>query len=208
MYQSSSVVPPVATSTKTVIAKADSGASKHYIREEDKNILCDIKNDPHGPTVQLPNDATITSTESGFLPLTSDLSTTAKKAHILPELHSASLISLGQLCDDNCKIFLTKSDLKIYKNNKLLATGTRNKRDGLWDIPLTINNNKLRHRLNVIIIKNKTKQQLANYLHGCCFGPKQKTFIKAIRNGNFISWPGLESAIIDKHLIVPPATAK
>jgi hypothetical protein len=158
--------------------------------------------------VLLPDNTSIKATESGHLPLSNLLTQNAKKAHVLRDLHSASLISLGQLCDDNCNIILTKEHLTIFKNNQLIITGTRNQTDGLWDIPLTKDNPDLRQKLNVILIKNKTKQQLANYLHGCCFGPNKKTFIQAIRNGNFITWPGLESSIIERHMITPVATAK
>ena len=51
--------------------------------------------------------------------------------------------------------------------------------------------NKINQKLNVIIHKNKTKTELAQYLHAYCFSPTQSTFIRAIKNGNFISWPGL-----------------
>ena len=47
----------------------------------------------------------------------------AQKAHILPGLKSSSLISLGQLCDDNCVIQLTKSHLFVFKNNQLVLIG-------------------------------------------------------------------------------------
>ena len=103
---STPVVPPSPSSIHPiVIAKADSGASRHYIRDDDKSILNFRKKDL-GPTVLLPNNDSMTSTESGILPLSGHLNAAAKKAHIFSDLHSASLISLGQLCDDNCTIVL------------------------------------------------------------------------------------------------------
>ena len=55
--------------------------------------------------------------------------------------------------------------------------------------------------------KNITKTELATYLHACCFSPAPSTFITAIKNGNFISWPGLTPSLISK---MPPSvnTAK
>ena len=39
----------------------------------------------------------------------------------MPKLHSASLVSQGQLRNDNCKIELDKDTIKVFKNkNKLL----------------------------------------------------------------------------------------
>ena len=77
-----------------VIAKGDSGASANYWRDEDKSILQNI----HPNTsikVTLPNNDPITSTQSGTLPLSNKLSSKAKEATVLPNLHSSSLISLG-----------------------------------------------------------------------------------------------------------------
>ena len=89
--------------------------------------------------MQLPNASKIGSTVQGQLPLHRKLSTTAKNAIVLPALKSSSLISLGQLCDDNCKIELDKRELKVYKNKQLMLKENRNYQDGLWDIPITKN---------------------------------------------------------------------
>ena len=51
--------------------------------------------------------------------------------------------------------------------------------------------NKINQKLNLIVHKNNTKNKLATYLHSCCFSPTLSTFIREIKNGNFISWPGL-----------------
>ena len=55
--------------------------------------------------------------------------------------------------------------------------------------------------------KNTTKTELATYLHASCFSPVPSTFITAIKNGNFLSWPGLTTSLISK---MPPSvnTAK
>ena len=67
--------------------------------------------------------------------------------------------------------------------------------------------NKINQKLNLIMHKNTTKTELATYLHACCFSPTASTFITAIKNGNFISWPGLTPSLISK---MPPSpnTAK
>ena len=46
-------------------------------------------------------------------------------------------MSLGQLCDDDCKVELDKKNLKVFKKEKLIMKGHRNKSDGLWDTPIT-----------------------------------------------------------------------
>ena len=89
--------------------------------------------------VQLPNGKYITSSKQGELPLSKELSTTAKIATILPHLKSSSLISLGKLCDDGCNILLNRTKLYAIKNRKIILEGDRNHRDGLWDIPVQKN---------------------------------------------------------------------
>ena len=101
----------------------------------DKKCLTNLKISP-GPTVTLPNNEQISSTEQGQLPLHSKLSNTALTAAVLPGLQSSSLISLGQLCDDDCDILLNKKSLFVVKDNELMMEGLRNKGDKLWDIPI------------------------------------------------------------------------
>ena len=46
--------------------------------------------------------------------------------------------------------------------------------------------------------------ELAQYLHACCcYSPVPSIFVKAIKNGNFISWPGLDACSILK--LLPPS---
>ena len=65
-------------------------------------VLTNVKNTRNGPTFQLPNNETMSATKTGNIPLASSLSAHAKRAHIFDGLHSALLISLVQLCDDDC----------------------------------------------------------------------------------------------------------
>jgi len=74
----------------------------------------------------------------GLLPL-QHLSTQAKMAHVFNDLKSASLISLDRLCHDGCKIILTKTLLKVWKDKHLVLQGLRNNNDGFWDIRLPQN---------------------------------------------------------------------
>ena len=97
-----------------VIAKGDSGATDNYWREKDKKILQNIQPNPN-IKVTLPNNDPIKSTCSGIIPLSSKLSSKAKTATVLKNLQNSSLISLGQLCDDECKILLDKKELNVCK---------------------------------------------------------------------------------------------
>ena len=131
-------------------------------------------------------------------PLASSLSAHAKKAHIFYGLHSASLISLGQLCDDDCVNILDKNEINILKCKTHLLMGQRNKTAGLWYIPIS---RPVRRHAMAIITRDKKKTKLTQYLHGCCFSPTPRTLLKAINNGRFLTWQGLNNQQLLKHLL-------
>ena len=90
------------------------------------------------------------------------------------------------------------------KDNDLIMHGPRNRTDDLWDIQLPAHQRNIVQAspksscLNYIITKDKTKTDLARYLHGTAFSPRISTFSKAIRNGNFVTWPGIEDLNFEK----------
>ena len=54
---------------------------------------------------------------------------------ILPGLKSASLVSIGQLCDDHCDVYSYRHTLLEVKDKEVVLEGKRNQADRLWDIP-------------------------------------------------------------------------
>ena len=161
--------------------------------------LTNVKRE-HGPTVYLPNMESIVTTHVGLLPYKQKLSTAAITANVLPKLQSSSLISLRQLCDDGCDVNLNKTSIKVNKNNKTILRGPRNHTDGLWDIHIPIKKNFTQQSMSVIIQKSKTKQDLINFYHAACFSPTVATFYKALKKGNFQSWPGPTPELVLKYL--------
>jgi hypothetical protein len=55
---------------------------------------------------------------------------------------------------------------------------------------------------------NNNQKYLINYLHAACFSPVKSTWIKAIKNGIFSSWPGLNEHSVEKYLSKYTSTAK
>ena len=255
-----------------IIAKADSGASANYWRPQDIACMHNIRENT-GHTVLLPNGKNITSTKEGYLNISPKLNNNTRKATVLPDLQSASLLSLGTLCDDECEVLLNKTSMTVNKAGKCILKGYRNTKDGLWDVPISTQHPNpkvsiqenyilpkihcirkklqqpitqpykpsksprrklntptfLQHlaliaedtaldqtieefkqtdinsKINIIIKKKQPKATLAQYLHATCFSPVPSTFIKAIQNNNFITWPGLTTKLIQRHL--PPSIA-
>ena len=136
-----------------------------------------MKSDADGPTVILPDTSTLQAIKKGLLPI-ANISKTAAKTAVFKHLQS-SLVSLGQLCDDGCTVLLDKENLLALKNEEILLRGQRSTSgDGLWDIPITkthlqppVQPKLPQQTMNVIIRKNKAKQDLVRYLHGACFSP-------------------------------------
>ena len=144
-----------------------------------------------GPQAKLPNNSIIQAHKKGYLPLPTLLSPTARLGHVFNGLTNSSLLSIGQLFDDDCVAVFDKKHLKVLKNQQLVLQGNRNLTDGLWDVPMPVQYPTFQPTINVIIKRNQTKIQLAEYLHKFSFSPAISTFLKAIKKGHFITWPGI-----------------
>jgi hypothetical protein len=118
-------VPPTNIQTDQT-AIPDTGATGHYLDAAAEQLCIDVKHTDTGPSVQVANGNTIKTNKRVIIPLAPALSTTAKVGHIFDSLKSGSLISIGQLCDDDCVTLFSKYDLKIYKNGQVIILGQRN----------------------------------------------------------------------------------
>ena len=172
-----------------IYCKLDSGATKSYIRKEDESILSNVVRDNTQRQIILPNNEKINIERKGLINATSKLGTIAREASIVPQLKSASLLSVGTLCDDNCTVHFDKHKVDIIKNNEIIMQGRRNNKDGLYELPIE---KVTTEKVNVIIRLDKDKMELANFLHGAMFSPSVTTLIKAIRNKQLLTFPGID----------------
>ena len=120
-------------------AIADTGATGHYISPNHIRTCTHITPTNHGPTILAANGHKMTPTHSVTVPLAPALSKQAQQGHVLRNLSTGSLISIGNLCDDNCTATFSKNQITVTKNGTPIIHGTRNKADGLWYIPLPHN---------------------------------------------------------------------
>jgi hypothetical protein len=85
--------------------------------------------------------------------------------------------------------------------------GPRDPKSRLWQVDL-----KTRFETNQVQCNhahdNSNQKDLINYLHAACFSPVISTWITAIKNGNFTSWPGLTEHAVEKHLSKFTSTTK
>ena len=150
--------------------------------------------------VTLPNLSTIQASAKGHIPLHPLLSKQATKAHIFKGLTNTSLISVGQLCDDECTAIFDKTTMRIVKEGMTIIEGKRNITDGLWDIDVPVLPLAPIESVNAIIKRTTSHADLADYLYACCGSPPLTTFLRAIKNGNLITWPGIREIDFRKHL--------
>jgi hypothetical protein len=172
---------PIVVPQANHIAIVDTGATGHYLDTAAEKHCTKITPTSNGPSVQVANGETIETTKRVIVPLAApELSTQAKTGHIFDSLQSGSLISIGQLCDDDCVALFSKYDVKIIKNGQGIILGKRNLNNGLWNIPLApkapmqlLSPKVISHSaINGTIRHAQTKQDLANFLHACAFSPR------------------------------------
>lgn len=142
------------------------------------------------------------STTTGQLPLSPHLSPAAQTAFVLDDLKTGTLISLSQLCDDDCIALFTKYNVKIIKDKRVIITG-QPITNGLWTIPIATPPS---HQANGILRMDKTKHDLALYHHATLGSPVKSTLLRAIRRGHLTTFPGLTTHLISKHLPASVAT--
>jgi hypothetical protein len=154
----------------------------------------------------MPNGTTIQSSHTCNLLIT-DLPPQARQAHILPGLVHNSLISVGQLCYNGCSVTLTQEQVTVSKNGKCVMYGSRDPKSRLWRVDL-----KNIFETNQVQCnnahENSNQKDLINYIHAACFSPVKSTWITAIKNGNFTSWPRLTEHAVEKHLSKSTSTTK
>jgi hypothetical protein len=142
------------------------------------------------------------TTRQGQLPLSTKLSPAAQSAFVLDDLQTGTLISLAQLCDDDCIAIFNRYEVKILKDNEVIIQGKRMP-NGLWSLPIQ----KIApHQANGILCTDKPKQELAAYLHATLGSPASSTLLGAIRRGHLTTIPGLTTNLIYKHLSKSIAT--
>jgi hypothetical protein len=181
----------------------DTAATAHYLDASAEPHCTTVTPTSSGPLVTVANGDTIRPTKCATLHLSSQLSQKAQTAHVFDDLHSGSLLSIGQLCDDDCIALFTKYNVQIIKNDQVIIKGPRSPHNGLWTLPLSPNPTPTEpptaartQVANGVIRLEQTKQELALYYHGCAYSPVKSTFLEAIKQGHFQSWPECTSELI------------
>ena len=163
----------------------------------------------------MPDARHIQSTYCGELPLfQSLLNAAARIAHMIPQL-THSLLSISKLFDNYCVDTFDKKHCNIHHNVKLIIHGEWYKANNLWKITLVTSEGETQYiptseGENIVcnLEQIATKKYIIHFLHASLFSPVKSTWIKAIKNEQFVTWPVINTTDVAKHLTPTIATAK
>ena len=150
------------------------------------------------------------------------LSKSTQYAFLFDNLKVGSLLSIGQLCDDDYIVIFTKYNVKIVKNNTIIVISKWNAND-IWDIPLTPTpppppsvtkikqfthippSQMAKRQVNGVLRAQHIKQDLAKYLSGTLFNLRPSTLLRTIWANSLLTFTGLTICSISKY--IPPVEA-
>ena len=212
-------MPPHARPPPPFTRIIDTGTSHHNLALGDGNPNDYVPYITNAPQVMIPDGTNITACAKYNMKLP-HVSTQASETDILPTFKH-SLISVGQLCDDDCTAIFSKHGCTIYnKHETPVMTGTRNPETGLYEQTTTTPKPKQRSNNTHCAQQNtqtqqahatlptKTLQEHIKYLHQCAFSPPTTTWIQAIKRGHFRTWPGVTVEAIKQYLPKSEATTQ
>ena len=141
----------------------------------------------------------------------------ATSGHVVPDFNKF-LWSVGQICDANHVAVFTTNLVQIYNartyangNDVPILQGQRNYDSGLWEIPNTKVKRKSLSLVNpfaAYVHKLTSTEKLITFYHQTAGNPVKSTWLKAIANKQYRSWPGLTTDAVNKYLKPSTATAK
>ena len=134
------------------------------------------------------------------------LSDEARRANILPGL-TKSLISVNKMAENGYTTifrpgnegvtFHKKGTLTITTSEPPVLQGCKRRGENLWTVSVPTTKSTREKAADVYNLPSIA--QTIKYLHAAAGYPTEDTWIKAIKAGNYISWPGLTATAARKH---------
>ena len=167
---------------------ADTGCTSHF--GSPTTPVTDAK--PANPPILVrnPNGTIMESSHEAKLNIPG-LPAEARHIHILPDLESDPLLSIGQLCDAGCDVAFDKDIVTVTHDDETVLTGNRTADTRLWNVPVpTEIAAPAKHTAGAAIDMPTTADQVA-YAHASLFSPALSTLDAALHKGFLINFPGL-----------------
>ena len=124
----------------------------------------------------------------------------ARLVHIVPALAQYSLLSIGQLCDNGCKVIFDYKEVNIIHRGKTVLQGYRDHKTRLWHVEIP-SENDANEQYNVAhaAIGSTKKEDIVAFAHAALFSPAITTLEKALDKGFIRGFPGLDTKSLRKH---------
>jgi hypothetical protein len=179
----------------TATAMLDSGAMINLIQSSDGFELTG----PSSKSVSTANGHIMKAMHTALLPLT-QLNVGAREAIVIPEMSTQALMSIRQLADQGYTTVFhpylqgatvhDNDSFKLVTNKSQLLQGWRDN-GGLWTVPLAGEK-----ALNVYELPST--KEVIRFEHATLGFPTKATLLKAIRNKNLVTFPGMSADNINK----------
>jgi hypothetical protein len=188
----------------------DSGAMAHFVWQEDNLPILG----PSHKRVQMPNGEMEVVSHRAKLPY-STLSNKAWEAHVLLALTHHSLISIPTLANEGyttifhagaggAEVYKVE-DISFHTKGASVLQGCR-KGQGLWTVTTSGSITKGDTINNVYSLPLMAKA--IRFMHAAAGFPVKPTWLKAIKQGYFKTWPLLTAEAIQRHYPESDATIK
>jgi hypothetical protein len=116
------------------------------------------------------------------------------------------------LRDNGCEVLLTEDDIQVTRKGKRVMDGYREPSTRLWRLHLNQNEPSIdkliqnaqhkdgyAHHVNALIPEG-TAADVIQFLHKALLSPSTSTLLKAIKNNQLTTWPGMTTENVIKHL--------
>jgi hypothetical protein len=196
----------------------DSGATSHYVRTADNLPVIG----PSNKEVHLPNGQVVKATAQVKLPF--NIKDSARIAELVPGITANSLVSVGKLADAGyTTVFLPQAEgvlivdsnsgemvlqgwreeggSKLWRLEDESTIADENEHDGLID---GSGEPKFYEEVHVNdsagnVYDLPSIEMTVKYLHASLGYPTKSTLLKAIKNGNLLTFPGLTVGAVQRH---------
>jgi hypothetical protein len=116
------------------------------------------------------------------------------------------------MCDAGYKVLFDEGRAQVIEGNvavqgRIVMHGQRDHTTGLWTVPLDENSTKRDESMKIVYEISKVYDAM-QYLHAAAGSPVPSTFAKAIKAGNFTTWPTLIPEHVKKFLKKSEAALK
>ncbi len=144
--------------------------------------------------IHTPSDVIMHSTHKANLDLPG-LPEAARHGHVVPQLATQPLLSIGQLCDAGCHVAFTATTVTISHDNTIILQGKHMPACKLWELNICP---QVQHHANTAL-GSTTVADLVAFAHAALFSPALSTLEEALRQGHVPEFAGLSLQSLQKH---------